>query len=264
MTGNEILRSNLLDIVFENRNKEYGAYALRKDYGQRLLLATSLSVLATCTLLYFIAKVASTKNPTVVSAPDGVIISTVALPELAAAPPLPAPSRPTRSGSAADRPFDIVEEVKTTGTDIVNDVALYSGPTGDVSNDLPHSAGSPGPATATEIPSVPQPAATEAPLITSAPSFPGGPEAWASFLQKNLRAPVTGEPGERTTVLVRFIVSHEGIVTGFSVVQSGGALLDNEVIRVLRKMPRWKPAISNGKSVPAAFTQPVTFQVNEQ
>ena len=64
--------------------------------------------------------------------------------------------------------------------------------------------------------------------------------------------------------MVKFIVGEDGKVTAFEVVQSGGAAFDNEVIRVLKKMPQWKPAIQNGQTVKAMFTQPVTFQSVEE
>ncbi|RYZ61554.1 MAG: energy transducer TonB, partial [Chitinophagaceae bacterium] len=48
-------------------------------------------------------------------------------------------------------------------------------------------------------------------------------------------------------------------VTNFNVVRSAGALFDNEVIRVLKKMPKWTPALQGGRPLPVSFTQPVTF-----
>jgi len=48
-------------------------------------------------------------------------------------------------------------------------------------------------------------------------------------------------------------------VTNFEVIQSAGGMYDNEVIRVLKKMPKWKPAIQNNQPVARYFTQPVTF-----
>ena len=96
------------------------------------------------------------------------------------------------------------------------------------------------------------------------PQFPGGLEAWLNFLRKNLVAPEELEPGEKKTVSVRFFVSNDGSVTAFEVLQSAGKSFDNEVIRVLKKMPKWKPAIQNGQAVARAFTQPVTFIGVEQ
>jgi protein TonB len=72
------------------------------------------------------------------------------------------------------------------------------------------------------------------------------------------------EAGQKRSVLVRFSVSEDGSVTQFEIVQSGGEAFDREVLRVLRKMPRWKPAIQNGRPVSVLFTQPVTFVAMEE
>jgi protein TonB len=96
------------------------------------------------------------------------------------------------------------------------------------------------------------------------PEFPGGREAWINFLNKHLQSPDELGAGERRSVHVRFEVSAEGVVTNFIVVQSGGSSFDREVIRVLKKMPRWKPAIQNGRPISISFVQPVTFQSIEE
>jgi protein TonB len=67
------------------------------------------------------------------------------------------------------------------------------------------------------------------------------------------------EDGEKKIVVVRFIVSTEGSLTGFEVLQSAGNIYDQEVIRVLKKMPKWKPALQNSVPVSKSFTQPVSF-----
>jgi protein TonB len=72
------------------------------------------------------------------------------------------------------------------------------------------------------------------------------------------------QAGERRTVQVKFWVGEDGSVSRLEVVQSGGAAFDNEVIRVLRKMPKWQPAVQNGHPVAVTFTQPVTFQSVEE
>ena len=100
--------------------------------------------------------------------------------------------------------------------------------------------------------------------VESGPEFPGGREAWTVFLNRHLQTPDYLEPGEKKLVLIRFFVDTDGAVNGFKVLQSGGAVFDDEVIRVLRKMPRWKPAIQNGHPVAVSFTQPVTFVGVEQ
>ena len=100
--------------------------------------------------------------------------------------------------------------------------------------------------------------------VERVPEFPGGMKAWTNFLSNNLETPSQLESGEKKTVMIRFKVATDGSVTGFEVVLSAGSVYDNEVIRVLKKMPKWKPAIQNGHIVATSFTQPVTFVGVEQ
>jgi periplasmic protein TonB len=102
----------------------------------------------------------------------------------------------------------------------------------------------------------------EKPATTPAnvePQFPGGAAAWAAFLSRHLQAPEPLEAGEKITVLVRFLVNEIGTVTGFEIIKSGGEAFDREVLRVLHRMPKWKPALRNGQPTAVSFTQPVTF-----
>jgi protein TonB len=89
-------------------------------------------------------------------------------------------------------------------------------------------------------------------------------QAWISFLQTHLQAPQDLEPGEKRTVQVRFHVAEDGSITNFHVLQSAGSAFDNEVIRVLKKMPKWTPAVKAGLPVSVGFTQPVTFVGQEE
>ena len=106
--------------------------------------------------------------------------------------------------------------------------------------------------------------ASPSPAPSAAAEFPGGQKKWMEFLNRHLRTPGELEAGQKKSVLVRFAVGEDGSVTQFEIVQSGGILFDNEVIRVLKKMPRWKPAVQNGRNVSVLFTQPVTFVAFEE
>lgn len=104
-----------------------------------------------------------------------------------------------------------------------------------------------------------KPGPVQEPVPDKQPQFPGGLQAWIAFLSRHLTAPEPLESGEKRTVLMRFYVAEDGSITNFQVVQSAGTTFDNEVIRVLRKMPKWTPAVQGGRPVPVSFTQPVTF-----
>lgn len=262
MTSQEIIKADVLDILFENRNKKYGAYLLRKGYNYRLLMALSFSVFLPFVLLLWL-------RPKAVQSPlidefDPVVKVTEIDASHLVPPPMPgAPPPPQRAVShAAQEQFSNVhivnkpiETALPTQTDLLG-VQISDHTEGGVPYD--------GTAPAAALPQAPPPAAQEpapqpAAPSYSAPEFPGGPQAWTNFLNRYLVPPADVQPGEKKTVLVKFLVSKEGVVTGFEVVQSAGADLDNEVIRVLKKMPKWRPAVQNGNAVSTSFTQPVTF-----
>lgn len=101
-------------------------------------------------------------------------------------------------------------------------------------------------------------------LHSEPPTFPGGIDGLREFLSRNLITLSELEAGDKKTVYVHFIVNEDGTVTQFEIVKSVGTTYDKEVLRVMKKMPKWKPAIQNGKNVIVTFTQPVTFQAVEE
>lgn len=261
MTSQEILKADLLDIVFDQRNKMYGAYLLRKNYNNRLLIALSLSLLFVFTLYFLMPR-----GGAVITGPGKipeVIVKDLSLPDLDKPKELLPP--PVHSGSRTFAHTQFTDlHIVPNETEIRNAMPPVDGlgNIGDVTT--------PGDEGVDPYPSVPpvnsgsapaieaKPAVADAPLQRE-PEFPGGIEAWANFLRRNLRSPGELEAGEQKTVFIRFQVALDGEVTGFEIIRSAGKEFDQEVIRVLRKMPRWKPAIQNNLPVARSFTQPVTF-----
>lgn len=97
--------------------------------------------------------------------------------------------------------------------------------------------------------------------------FPGGVEGWKSFLRKKLSADIpvrNNAPDGFYTVVVRFIVSKDGSIKDLTPETSHGYGMEKEVIRVLKKGPRWMPAKQNGNIVNAYKRQPVTFVVSTE
>ncbi len=99
-------------------------------------------------------------------------------------------------------------------------------------------------------------------------TFPGGSKAWFSFLQKELRpnVPVNkGAPAGTYNVVARFVISTDGSVEDISSETNFGYGMEDELIRVIRKSPKWIPAIlMNGQPVRAFRRQPLTFIVEEE
>jgi protein TonB len=266
MTSNEILKADVLDILFDNRNKQYGAYALRKNYNNRLSLALGIS-LSTMLLFFLLMRI---ERPSRIITDDSnkteVVVDHVIPPDIKKPDPIipkkrnPAPQ--VRTEKLTTIKIEKDDLVKTTIPDqnalltsVISNVKLN----GDIANNIPI-VKEPAP----ENPLKQETKSSEFAPIQREPEFPGGQQAWMNFLQKNLISPDELEAGDKKMVSIRFQVSAEGIVTNFEIVQSAGRSFDNEVIRVLKKMPRWKPAIQNGLPVARAFTQPVTFVGVEQ
>jgi len=92
--------------------------------------------------------------------------------------------------------------------------------------------------------------------------YPGGQKAMIHFLQRNLRHPLE-QCTESVKVKIQFVIREDGSISSFNIIQTGGEKIDQEAIRVLKKMPRWKPAKKNGKHVAMYFVQPVSFEAIE-
>jgi protein TonB len=250
--------------VFENRNKEYGAYTLRKYYERRLTVALCVSMLlAAVGYLLLVKEEPGISDAHDISSPiPDVVVRTLPIPEISK------PPEPQKAIKPQQLALPVAQQQYTQIRITTDPVSATDVPTqtdlGDVLISNKTSTG----VSPSDLPVPPEPTTavgqtseskTVAAPTYAEPQFPGGAAAWMRFLSRNLQAPALMEPGEMKTVLVRFLVSEDGTVTGFEVVQSGGAAFDNEVIRVLKKMPKWKPALRNGQPTAVPFTQPVTF-----
>ncbi len=267
MTNYEILRASLLDILFERRNKAYGAYALRKNYHKRLWVSLAaglfLAVLFTGIVLNGKKKTAATARPLA----QAIEIRQIVIPAVKIKEPEP-PKQ-----TARQKPAPKIAQVKFTSkleikkdklvVDKVPAVDELAGKkTGDMTitgkpddGKMPEKQTDPVPGTGTG-PSEP---VSDFKPIERDPEFPGGPGALQQFLLNNLHTPDEMEAGEKKLVQVKFKVGADGSVSGFEFLASGGPDFDKEVVRVFKKMPRWIPAYQNGMNVPVSYIIPVTF-----
>jgi len=260
MNSNAILSSDLLDILFENRNKTYGAYNLRKFYPNRvktsLLIMTGLAVTFSAFTLLPDKKVV-TETFTI---QDSLLVRHVELekkvepPKQTTPPAVAAPTQKFTSTVAFVPEKDSADVLHN-----LTDMQIGSMTVTHVDPGPP----SVGPA---EGPSA-EPVATEPVVDNNTPvnnpdvqaSFPGGEAALINFLQKNLRSPQDIEAGESIQVRIKYVVDFDGNLQSFDVIQDGGSVFNNEVIRVLKKMPKWNPGKKGGRNVPVYYSLPVKF-----
>lgn len=272
MKQHEILKADLLDILFEHRNRDYGAYVLRRNYSKRLLTALGTGLSLAALLLFAAANGPDKKQLTKQTVREEMLIRELVVQPKKNDPPkaleipkkksAPKPVVKTAQAKYVNQ-FDIKKDelVKTT----VNTVESLKDKTISETDIV----GKP----ADDIVKITEPAETgngtsgpnpgEKPLnfeaVERGAEFPGGLQALHRFLANNLRTPDDLESGAKKLVKVRFRVEADGSVLGFEIMESGGKEYDNEVLRVCKKMPRWTPAFQNGINVPVSFMIPVTF-----
>jgi protein TonB len=268
MEPNQIKEADILDILFDGRNKEYGAYELRKSYNRRVV--KSLFAMGSVVLLVLLGGVVSGLGK-VERVGRFTVEDSVKLAGLVDPPPPPVPPPPkvvpppqvaTIRWTTRIVPDDQVkerppanDEVKDMKIGTVNkpgdlDVGDVNGP--PISNGLG--------ASVVEAPKKQGDVDSFMPIEVEA-SFPGGPQAWARFLNKNFRYPEGAiDVGIAGTVVVQFIVDKDGNVSEVEAISgpaTGG--LREEAVRVIRKSGKWIPALQNGRYVRAIRRQPVTF-----
>ena len=99
-------------------------------------------------------------------------------------------------------------------------------------------------------------------MVEQAPQFPGGPAELMAWLGKNIRYPVIAqENGIQGRVICQFVVGSDGSVRDIKVMRGVDPSLDKEAIRVIQSMPKWIPGRQNGKAVSVRYTLPVTFRL---
>lgn len=262
MTSHQILTADFLDILFDNRNKGYGAYELRRHYNTRLITSLGGALLLSAFTFLLLNKAHHEKGIAVNG--GGYIITELELPKtrLPEPPKLESPKPPAIKQNAFIDNFKAVEKVVVP---ITPQKDLYNTAIGELTTPgdfkpfeppykEPLNVGSTGTSASEPVKEKPK-----ASIPDRSPQFPGGMVAWQAFLNRNLQVPDELQAGEKRTVQIKFNVDEEGNITHFNIVVSGGAAFDNEVIRVLKKMPKWLPAMQGGAPIAVSFTQPVTF-----
>jgi len=270
MKSELILQSDVLDILFENKNKAYGAYELRRHYNRRLkqsLLVTFLLVLVFAFLQSW--KVPHRKGGFMIENFDSLKLVEMKLKQ---DEPVEKPKekikQPKQLAEKKYQNIIVVEDNKVkdslpTITELAKTVIGDQNINGeDVSPDeivKPASKGNNLNVATTEL-------TEEKEIFYHAefmPEFPGGMEAFLKFMQRNLKQPDDMEDAQKLVVIAEFVVDREGNISDLKIVQHARADLDAEVIRVIKKMPIWKPGMQNGRKVPVFCKLPVTFVASE-
>ncbi len=272
MKTENILKTDLLDIIFLNRNKEYGAYELRKHYSKRLLK----SILITTVMAVAFTIIQSWKIPkqtvTIISFLDSMKLIEYVIPKdevvlkekkKAILNKSIASANTTKpdivKSNIIDEPMPTIDEIDTAFSGTKNNKGIASnGIIGEVADDT-SSFGKD--AKLLNSDSTEQEFLIEEPINNPSinPEYPGGLIALKNFMLRNLHQPENIEEGNKIIVVARFIVDKIGNISDIVILQNGREDLDAEVTRVISKMPKWKPGFQNGIAVSVYFKMPITF-----
>lgn len=273
MEVNKILSADILDIIFEGRNKEYGAYELRKTYNKRLTIAlvATASLIALLFLGYILANTinANKKQAVVVQDMQLEDLKTEEKKNEPPPPPPPKPPEPPKVEMAKFTPPKIVkdeevkEEEKPPEIEKLEDTKI-----GTVNQEGIKDEGIVAP-----------PASDDGKGVVEAPKkdeedydktftkveiesdYPGGTASWQRYLNKSLKYPQEAIDNEvQGTVVVQFIVDKEGNVSDVEAV-AGPEELRDEAVRVIKKSGKWTPAVQNGRQVKSYKKQPIVFRL---
>jgi len=286
METSKILQSDYLDLIFDNRNKTYGGYELRKHYNRRALKALGITMSVLILAIggpLLLGK--GEDNALYAGFNNKPPIETVLTPLEMPPPPkeMPKPIEKANPAPPAAAKTIINTIPKIVLPDVKPDINppdpkdlkdALSGPVtnpgdhGDVVATSPDKHNGPfgnGPGSP-EIkggggsgggPSEPVRAPDEM------PEYPGGMAALNKFVSQHVNYPYAArEENIQGKVLVKFVVDEQGAITDAKIVKGIGGGCDKEALRVINAMPRWKPGKVKGRAVKVYYMLPIAFTLN--
>ncbi len=276
MEANKILSADVLDIIFDGKNKDYGAYELRKTYNRRITRA--LIITGSIALLALLSSILSS---TLKEKKDGKIkmnemtIQDVKQEEKKELPPPPPPPPPKqeppkvemkqftppviKKDEEVEKPPPPQEELKEAKIDVVSQEGVKDeGIVAPVEIDQ-----------GKQIVEVKKEEDENKIFdkVEIEASFPGGDSKWRQYLERNANGQVAtdnGAPEGTYTTVVQFVVDKEGNISDVRALTNHGYGMEEEAIRVIKKGPKWNPAVQNGRQVKAYRKQPITFRVESE
>jgi periplasmic protein TonB len=255
MAKEKIKAPALDDIVFENRNKEYGAYTLRKKYNRNVIIALIIGIIIIGTAViapYLNAKAAESKAKKAERQVEIKMENLDQPDELIAPPPPPPPP-----------PQDVVQQSRYVPPVVVDSVKpeeatqLMSADQAqvEVQNEVVEEV-----AVVTEEVAEDVDAAEPFVVVEEMPMYPGGQEALLAYIGEHTQYPeVAKENNIQGKVIVRFCVTSKGGVDKVEILKGVDPELDKEAIRVVKTLPTFKPGKQGGKPVPVWFMVPINF-----
>ena len=256
----DIYKQKWIDMVFEGRNKAYGAYVLRKENPKMTLVALLIGASVLAALLALPMLDFGSDNEDVEETVTMVDMANIPPPVEEVKPLLRPPPPPPPAPKIDEVKFvkpkvvekeKVVEEIKTIEELKDKNVGakdIKGRDDGKIVIDMPSGEGD------KDVKIVEDNTVYNA--VEVRPDFPGGIQKFYDFVGKNYRAPEEDIKGK---IFVQFVVEKDGSLTDIKVVRDLGYGTGAEAIRVLKKSPKWKPGIQNGRAVRVLYSLPISI-----
>ncbi len=261
---------DLNDIVFEHKNREYGAYVLRKRYPRFLSYSVIIAslffviVLSSPLIITFIKEKTAKKEELNYNAQQMFDLNTIqkekekdkeeiekpkeqvvkttlefVAPKVVADEDVKeayvAPKEDAELGKVTAKAD---ENINLSDIDLPTPTATSSGPAVEVEKEKPFT------------------------FVEEMPTFPGGNDALMSFFGQNIKYPeIARRAGVEGKVYIQFVVGRDGSITSAQVAKGIGAGCDEEAIRVVKLMPKWNAGKQNGRTVLVQVVVPIIFKL---
>lgn len=275
MEANKILSADVLDILFEGRNKDYGAYDLRRTYNRRI--GRALIITAAIALLALLGSVLASNGPSKGKKKikqDEVNLQALKQEEKIIEPPPPPPPKQPDPPKVEMKQFTppVIKEDDKVEKPPPPVETMEEKKIGDTDQEGIKETDVPTPAVVDEGKQVVEEKKEEDEnkifdKVEIEAAFPGGDSKWRQYLERTLNAnvPVDNNAPEGTyTTVIQFVVDKEGNISDVRAMTNHGYGMEEEAIRVIKKGPKWTPAVQNGRQVKAYRKQPITFQVQSE
>ncbi len=260
------------DIVFEGRNQEYGAYLLRRIH-DRIMSRSLIIGLLFFTLLATSPVILKLVKGFIPKAEDELLMKEVVLTD---APPMD-PSKPPPPPPPKVDPPPVKDQIRFVPPKVMKDeeVQHEEPPPPDLTDlkdkdvSTENREGEEGGIDASLQEPPPAPAIEEEKKeeetfswVEQMPEFPDGQTAMSKYIVNNLKYPsIARENDIQGNVLVQFVIGTDGSISKVKVARGIGGGCDEEALRVVKSMPKWRPGKQNGKTVPVLFTLPIKFRL---
>ncbi|HEY8780443.1 MAG TPA: TonB family protein [Mucilaginibacter sp.] len=263
----DLYKHEWLELVFDNRNKEYGAYDLRQHYANNMIKAMGITFLGVGLLFGagVIFKAKPQAAPMVI--PDKTTVVHLNKIEIAK-PPAPPKKLVESKPSAPVKTQQYTQFVVGPDDKAVNPpknielTAAISTTTNNAkgTGELPIIDNNPG---AGAQPALPNNTIYSSSGVDIMPAPVGGEAAWAKFLRKNLRFPSEAQDAQVSgRVILSFVIEKDGSLSNIAVERPAGHGFDEEALRVLKLAKAWKPGMQNGQPVRVRYLIPINFQLS--